>query len=88
MERFFGIVAAITAFLFTENIAISISLFAGLRVQSGMSVEQKMQVELIQKCLSFNLKAYGAGVENQGLASSQHPWQTMIMELVWRACQK
>jgi predicted permease len=40
-----GIVAAITAFVFTENIAISIPLFAGLSIPLGMSIEQKMQVE-------------------------------------------
>lgn len=40
-----GIVAAITAFVFTENIAISIPLFAGLSIPLGMSIEQKLQVE-------------------------------------------
>jgi len=40
-----GIVAAITAFVFTENIAISIPLFAGLSIPLGMIIEQKLQVE-------------------------------------------
>ncbi|MFH6768632.1 hypothetical protein V8G56_07795 [Gaetbulibacter aquiaggeris] len=40
-----GIVAAIAAFVFTENIAISIPLFAGLSIPLGMIIEQKMQVE-------------------------------------------
>lgn len=44
-----GIVAAITAFVFTENIAISIPLFAGLSIPLGMSIEQKMQVEAKEK---------------------------------------
>jgi hypothetical protein len=38
-----GIVAAITAFVFTENIAISVPLFAGLSIPLGMSIEQKFQ---------------------------------------------
>lgn len=44
-----GIVAAITAFVFTENIAISIPLFAGLSIPLGMSIEQKLQVEAKEK---------------------------------------
>ncbi len=44
-----GIVAAITAFVFTENIAISIPLFAGLSIPLGMSIEQKLQVETKEK---------------------------------------
>jgi len=38
-----GIAVAITAFVFTENIAISIPLFAGLSIPLGMSIEQKLQ---------------------------------------------
>jgi hypothetical protein len=38
-----GIVAAITSFVFTENIAISIPLFAGLSIPLGMIIEQKFQ---------------------------------------------
>ena len=44
-----GIIAAMTAFVFTENIAISISLFAGLSIPLGMSLEQKIQVEANEK---------------------------------------
>lgn len=38
-----GIIAAITAFIFTENIAIAIPLFAGLSIPIGISLEQKIQ---------------------------------------------
>jgi predicted permease len=44
-----GIVAAITAFVFTENIAISIPLFAGLSIPLGMSIEQKFQDQAKEK---------------------------------------
>jgi predicted permease len=44
-----GIVVAITAFVFTGNIAISIPLFAGLSIPLGMSIEQKLQVETKEK---------------------------------------
>lgn len=44
-----GIVAAITAFVFTENIAISIPLFAGLSIPLGMIIEQKFQDEATEK---------------------------------------
>jgi dipeptide/tripeptide permease len=40
-----GIIAAITAFVFTENIAISIPLFAGLSIPIGISIEQDLQAE-------------------------------------------
>lgn len=40
-----GIVAAVTVFVFTENIAVSIPLFAGLSIPLGMSIEKKMQVK-------------------------------------------
>jgi 4-hydroxybenzoate polyprenyltransferase len=38
-----GIVAAITAFVFTENIAIAIPVFAGLSIPLGMIIEQKFE---------------------------------------------
>jgi hypothetical protein len=44
-----GIVAAITAFVFTENIAISIPLFAALSIPLGISIEQKLQTEAEDK---------------------------------------
>ncbi len=44
-----GIVAAITAFVFTENIAISIPLFAGLSIPLGISIEQKLQIGTKEK---------------------------------------
>jgi predicted permease len=44
-----GIVAAITAFVFTENIAISIPLLAGLSIPLGMIFEQKFRVQAKEK---------------------------------------
>lgn len=44
-----GIVAAITAFVLTEKMAISIPLFAGLSIPLGMIIEQKLQVEAREK---------------------------------------
>ena len=44
-----GIIAAITVFVFTQNIAISIPLFAGLSIPLGMSIEQKLQGEAKEK---------------------------------------
>jgi hypothetical protein len=44
-----GIIAAITTFIITENIAISIPLFAGLSIPIGISIEQKLQDELKEK---------------------------------------
>ena len=44
-----GIAAAITAYCFTGNIAISIPLFAGLSIPFGMSIEQRLHVEAKEK---------------------------------------
>lgn len=40
-----GLVAAIAVFAFTENIAVSIPVLAGLSIPLGMSIEQKLQGE-------------------------------------------
>jgi predicted permease len=40
-----GIIAAVSVFVFTENMAIAIPLFAGLSIPVGMSIEQKLQTE-------------------------------------------
>ena len=40
-----GIVAAVTAFAMTEEIAISIALLAGLSIPIGAGIEQKLQAE-------------------------------------------
>lgn len=40
-----GLIAAITVFVFTENIAISIPLFVGLSIPLGISFEQKLKHE-------------------------------------------
>ncbi len=44
-----GLVAAIAVFAFTENIAVSIPVFAGLSIPLGMSIEQKLQGEANEK---------------------------------------
>jgi zinc transporter ZupT len=44
-----GLVAAITVFIFTENIAISIPVFAGLSIPLGMVLEEKFQVQAKEK---------------------------------------
>lgn len=44
-----GVVAAITAFVFTESIAISIPLLAGLSIPIGIGIEQRFQVETKEK---------------------------------------
>jgi len=46
---FIGIFAAIAVFAFTENIAISIPLFAGLSIPLGISIEQKLQAKTNEK---------------------------------------
>lgn len=38
-----GIIAAIATFILTENIAISIPVFAGLSIPLGMIIEKKLQ---------------------------------------------
>lgn len=40
-----GIVAAVAAFVLTEEIAISIALMAGLSIPVGMAIERKLQAE-------------------------------------------
>lgn len=40
-----GFAAAITAFVITENIAISIPLLVGLSIPLGMTIEQKFQAQ-------------------------------------------
>lgn len=44
-----GFAAAITAFVITENIAISIPLLVGLSIPLGMAIEQKFQVQTREK---------------------------------------
>lgn len=44
-----GFAAAITAFVITENIAISIPLLVGLAIPLGMAIEQKFQVQAREK---------------------------------------
>lgn len=44
-----GFTAAITSFVITENIAISIPLLAGLSIPLGMFIEQKFQVQAKEK---------------------------------------
>lgn len=38
-----GIVSAVVVFIFTENIAVSIPILAGLGIPLGIAVEQKLQ---------------------------------------------
>ena len=44
-----GFAVAITAFIITENIAISIPLLVGLTIPLGMAIEQKIQVQSREK---------------------------------------
>lgn len=44
-----GIVAAVIAFVFTESIVVSITLFTGLSITLGMSIQQKMRDEVKEK---------------------------------------
>jgi dipeptide/tripeptide permease len=40
-----GIVAAVAAFVLTEEISISIALMAGLSIPVGLAIERKLQAE-------------------------------------------
>jgi len=43
-----GLIAAIAVFVFTEKIALSIPILAGLSIPLGLSFEQKLQGESIE----------------------------------------